>query len=147
MPNAEYDDDLLVRLIAEGGHTYGQIAAAAGLSESFVGQVVRGETRADLQPKIAATIDGYREQAKALGARLAGVAMARLGTLAAADSKAAHETQRKASVDILKFAIGDPSKPETNINQSQQQSAGPDLTALSPDLKAKVLGELGGPGE
>ncbi len=50
----EYDDELLVRLIAEGRLTFRQIAERVGLSKTMVRKIARGLSRRDLQPKIRA---------------------------------------------------------------------------------------------
>lgn len=140
---AEYDEDELVSDIAYGEMTQKAIAEKHGLSEIYVFQVIHGDRRPELQLKIDAVCQGMLEQAKRLGVRLASTAMARLGHLVAAKSEAPDETQRKASMDILAHALGDPSKPESNVNVNQQ--SGTDLTGLSDATKALVTKELGGP--
>ena len=142
---AQYDEDVLVADLAYGEMTQKAIAEKHGLSEIFVGQLSRGERRPELQAKIEAMTEGMLEQTRRLGKRLAATAMARLGNLVAKDSKALDETKRKASMDILAHALGDPSKPEQNLNVNQ--SAGPDLTGLSAETKAAVARELGGPAD
>lgn len=116
---AQYDDDEIVMDIARGELTWGQIAAKHGLSEPYVGQIARGEKRPELQARIDSYVEGLANQARRLGKRLASVAMGRLGALAAKDSKAPADVQRKAAVDILNHAIGDPSKTEVNVSQQQ----------------------------
>ena len=115
----DYDDDALALDIAQGVLAYAQIADKYDLAETTVGAIARGERRPELQAKIEAASQGMIDQARRLGARLAGVAMGRLGNLAGKDSEAPKEVQRKASVDILKFTIGDPSKPEMSVTQTQ----------------------------
>lgn len=122
----DYDEDGLAMDIAQGQLTYEELAAKYELSVVYVGQISRGEKRPEIKAKVKAIRDGMIEQAKALGARLSSVAMARLGKLVAKDSTAVDDVQRKASVDILKFSLGDPSRPEINVNQNQQ-NAGPEL--------------------
>ena len=139
-----YDDDEIVLDMAKGELTQAQIAKKHRLTAMFVSQLLRGERRPELQARIDAACDGFLEQAKRLGKRLAPGAMARLGDLASADGKTPAEVKRKAAVDILRYSIGDPSRPEFNVVQHQQQQ-GPDLTALSPELKRKVIKDLDGP--
>ena len=134
-----YNDDALCEDIARGELTNAQIAAKHGLSEVMVGQVGRGERRPELQETINAIEEGMLAQARRLGSRLAGVAMGRLGQLVAQNSDAGDETKRKAAVDIIKFACGDPSAPQTNINQTQ----GP--PGLTPEQYAIVSEMEGGP--
>ena len=98
--------------------TYDAIAQKHGITASYVGQLSRGEKCPDVAALIEKTSHGFEVQAKRLGRQLARLAMARLGSLAAADSKVAPETQRKAAVDILAHALGDPSKPEISVQQN-----------------------------
>ena len=132
-----YDDDALVLDIANGSQTYAEIAAKHKLSEVFVGQIARGERRPELQAKIDQVTQGFADRARRLGKRLAQVAMARLGNLAAKDSDAPAETQRKAAGDILAHALGDPSK--TDITMLQQNTT-PGLSAADLELLAKSRG-------
>ncbi|GAF73354.1 unnamed protein product, partial [marine sediment metagenome] len=48
----DYDDDLLVELIARGEMSHAEIAERVGLARSTVGMIARGQTRTDLQDKI-----------------------------------------------------------------------------------------------
>ena len=50
----QYDDDLLVEMIARRGSTYRQIARRLGLSWRTVGAIARGQNRAELQARIKA---------------------------------------------------------------------------------------------
>ena len=120
----DYSDNDLVILLAKGEKTYGQVAEAIGISEAMVAAISRGERRPELQEKINEACEGMLEQARRLGKRLASVAMGRLGSLVAKDSKAKSDVQRKAAVDILNHALGDPGKTEINVNQSQQNTPG-----------------------
>ena len=138
-PLAEYDDEQLVLDIACGRLTYAQIAARHGLTESMVGRIARGERRPELQAKIQAAAQGFVDVAMRLGARLATLAMGRLGKLIEKDSDAPAETQRKAAVDLLKFALGDPSRPEVTVSQSSQNNM-PGLSAEELELLAGIKG-------
>ena len=134
-----YDDEALVLDIAQGNLTYEQIAKRHGLSAAFVGEIARGEARAELQQRLGAVTDGLRAQARRIGVQLANAAMARLGTLVTTTAKVDADTRRKAAVDILKFAIGDPSKTEVNVKQQQG------LPGLDADDLEALAKRKGGP--
>lgn len=137
-----YSDPELVKDIAGGELTQAQMAEKHGLAEVTIGQIARGERRPLLQAKIRAAVQGMEERARRLGSRLAEVAMARLGALVAKDSEASDGVQHKAAVDILKFALGDPSRPEVSVTQSQQPAPG-----LTPAILKKIGQVQGGPPE
>jgi len=67
---AEYDEDLLIELIAEGDMSYRQIAEKTGICWSMVSRIARGERRQELQDRIAAAVEGHRARARRLGVRL-----------------------------------------------------------------------------
>ena len=138
-----YDDTELCLDIARGEMTYAEMAAKHGISEALAGAIARGEKRPALQEKIALISEGLATQARRLGRRLAIVAMGRLGSLAAKDSEAPPDVQRKAAVDILAHAIGDPGKAEVKVTQNQ--TVRPGLANLPPALKREVLTALDGP--
>ena len=140
-PGAHYDEDELVMDLAEGQLSYREIAAKHGISVRYVGYLIEGKRRPELQGRIEASAMAIRRQARRLGGRLTRTAWARLGTLAAAEKGVADETQRKAAVDILKIAQAD------GQDDPRKHTSGPgaDLTDLSDETKAKVLAELGGP--
>ena len=119
----EYDDDELVLAIARGDIPYTRIAKHMGISEHTVGQIARGVRRPELLPKIQAARQAYTDQARGLAARLATQAVARLAKIIAPDLKPNSEVQRKAAVDILRYALGDPSRPQFNVIQAQKTEA------------------------
>jgi len=123
-PLKNYDDDELVLAIAKGDRSYSQLAEEFGLSEVHVGQIARGVRRPELQPKIKAAVQGFIDEARRLAARYAQGAVGRLGKLIATDSKACADVQRKAAVDILKFTLGDPGRPEVNVSQTANHMGG-----------------------
>ena len=49
---AEYDDEVLVEMLASGSYTYARIAEELGLSEAYVAKVARGERRPQLRPSV-----------------------------------------------------------------------------------------------
>ena len=144
MAARKVDSLALAQDLASGQLTYAQIADKHGICESYVGQLARGEKGAEVKVLVDRILDGYAAQARALGKRLAVVAMGRLGALVGSDSAVPPDVQRKAAVDILTFTLGDPSKAEVNISQRVTGGVG-SLTGLSDPTKAAVLRELGGP--
>jgi len=104
---ADYDDNALIMDLAEGQLSFRQISIKHGLSLDYVGRIARGDRRPELRAQIdAATLVTVR-QSRRLGVRLARVAWIRLSRLAAAEKGVANETQREASVSILKLARTD----------------------------------------
>ena len=65
----QYDDDLLVRLIARGDMNHRAIGQQLGLSKRMVSQIARGQRRPELQQHIQATVGEFRKRAYRLGAR------------------------------------------------------------------------------
>ena len=122
----KYDDEAVAQDLACGEFTAAQIAERHGLSASMVAKIACGVTRPDIQERVKAITDGHLEQARNLGKRLAGVAMARLGSLVGKDSEAGADVQRKAAVDILAHAMGDPSKTDVNVNQTNLPGVEPE---------------------
>ena len=66
---SEYDEDLLIELIARGEGNYQQIADRVGISRSMVSRIAHGHARKELQDRIAATIECFRTEAHRLGIR------------------------------------------------------------------------------
>ncbi len=117
-----YDDDTLVVAIASGNKTHAQIAEEFGLSQSMVHFIVTGRHRPELQRLIAAASASQRDRAQRLAGHVAAGAMARLAKLIDNDSEASPEVQRKAAVDILRYAIGRPAgRPAASAASSMQQ--------------------------
>ena len=65
----QYDDDLLVQLIARGDMNHQTIGQQVGLSKRMVSRIACGQRRHDLQMRIQATVEEFRRQAYRLGAR------------------------------------------------------------------------------
>jgi transcriptional regulator with XRE-family HTH domain len=72
----EYDDDLLVGLIASGRDGPKEIARRVGISASQISRIARGKARADLQARIAEGIKRRNEQALREGGKAASEAEA-----------------------------------------------------------------------
>jgi len=131
----------LVAAIGAGEMTYAQIAEALGLSEAYVAEVARGQRRADLQEKIAAFSRGYLDQAYRLGAKWA---RGLLTKHIKEGIEGTGETARRCREYVLsRFLTGAPGL----ASQPPEGPQPPDLTDLSPSLKAQVLAELLGPQE
>jgi transcriptional regulator with XRE-family HTH domain len=115
----DYDDEKLILAIAAGRKGYGEIAKELGVSRALVTHVAHGRCRRDLQPRIRAAGRLFRrlEQVRAteLARRLKRPAVERLARLIARGSKAPVGTQRKAAVDILKLAYGDPARSDRAV--------------------------------
>jgi hypothetical protein len=58
-----YDEDLLVELIAEGELSHTEIAERVDVSRRTVWSIANGRSRPDLQQQIADTTEGYRQAA------------------------------------------------------------------------------------
>ena len=69
MKRKQYDDDLLVELIAEGELSPPEIARKAQISRSAVLAIAAGGQRPDLQGRIKEAEEAYRRQARRMGAR------------------------------------------------------------------------------
>ena len=64
----EYDDDLLVHLIARGDMSHRLIGERVGISRSMVSYVASGRLRPELHRRIRETIEEFRNRARRLGA-------------------------------------------------------------------------------
>lgn len=109
-----YDDDALVAALAASDCTYAVIAERFGVSEDMVASIACGRRRGELRERIDAITDGYLDQARRLGKRLAMNAMAQLGKLLSCGEPA---VERHAAETLLKWNMGDPGKPEMNVTQ------------------------------
>ncbi|MCY2924556.1 MAG: hypothetical protein NT031_03815 [Planctomycetota bacterium] len=67
----EYDDDVLVEMIAEGQLTYRAIGERLGISESLVKKIARGRKRKDLARRLWDAESGILTEARRIGARYA----------------------------------------------------------------------------
>ena len=144
-----YDEDLLVELIAGGDVSQTEIAERVGVSRRTVWRIANGHSRPDLQRKIAATVEGYRQAAIRLAARFMKPLLEKQIEVALEDSG---ETSRRCREFLLKTfmlalpgqAVKAAAKREPN---SDKIAVEVNLTDLSPDLKEQVVKELGGPTE
>ena len=143
-----YDEDLLVELIAGGDVSQTEIAERVGVSRRTVWRIANGHSRPDLQRKIAATVEGYRQAAIRLAARFMKPLLEKQIEVALKDDS---ETSRRCREFLLKtFMLALPQKTakrEPKRDKGKEVALEVNLTDLSPDLKEQVVKELGGPTE
>ena len=142
-----YDDEALVTAIAAGEMSYSQIARKLGISRTLVQAVARGERRPMLYERIQAASVAFREQGCRLASRMVTPAIGRLVQLIGPTSDAPAEVQRKAAVDLLKFAFGHGLVGRSLAGFACQwgNTDEPAFFGLSPQLREQVLSELGAP--
>jgi transcriptional regulator with XRE-family HTH domain len=150
-----YDEDLLVELIACGDVSQTEIAERVGVSRRTVWRIANGQSRPDLQTKIAATVEGYRQAAVRLAARFMTPLLKKQIEVALGDNpstglKTDGETARKCREFLLKtFMIALPPQTikATTIREPDHDkiALGVSLAELSPDLKDQIIKELDGP--
>jgi len=150
-----YDEDLLVELIACGDVSQTEIAERVGVSRRTVWRIANGHSRPDLQQKIADTVEGYRQAAIRLAAKFMTPLLKKQIEVALEGDG---EISRKCREFLLKtFMIALPqqaakaaAKPKPRRdNDRPLDGIDPrmSLMELSPDLKDQVVQELGGPDE
>jgi len=152
------NQDMLVELIAEGELTHGQIAERVGVSRRTVWKIANGLSRPDLQRKIAATVEGYRQAAIRAAARHMKALIEKQVEVALEGDG---ETARKCREFLLKtFMLAIPDQaakvesqarkdPPPEPKQEREESSNlialyNSLTELSPELQEKVIEELCG---
>ena len=140
----DYDTSGLVVDIAIGEKTQKQMAEAYGLSEHYVGQIVRGQRRPELQEMIKAARESFIDQARLLAAHASKRAIQNLSDIAA-DKDSDKETRIKACREIILHTLGDPSKPVTNNNITQTNSQS--MPGLNNDDLENIGKMKGGPQE
>ena len=142
-----YDEDLLVELIACGDVSQTEIAERVGVSRRTVWRIANGQSRPDLQTKIAATVEGYRQAAIRLAARFMTPLLKKQIEVALEGDG---ETARKCREFLLKtFLIALPQRA-AGLDAGtgcDKIALGLSLTELSPDLKDQIIKELDGPAE
>ena len=140
--NKHYDDELLVELLARGNLSHRRIAERIGLSAKMVGRIASGQSRRDLQPRIAAIAGGIQEESHRLGARwLRGLLIRHIRD----GMEGTGEFARRCRMDLIdklfdpeilkRIAAPPPPEPEPVRG----------LSDLSPQLQKQVLEELDGP--
>ena len=133
----EYDDDLLVELIARGNLSQTRIAERVGLCPRMIGKIARGESRRDLQPRIGAMARGMWTQAFRMGAAwIRGLLGNHIKTGIEGDGDQARRCREFAMTFIAKHGHpGDAPVEDTEPVRG--------LSDLSPGLQKQILDELG----
>ena len=136
----QYDDDLLVELIARGDTSRAKIARRVGLSRGSVQRIAAGLVRPELQPRIAAAVKGQRDTAFRMGATwLRGL----LAQHIREGIEGEGEHARKCREFALKF-IEDYGR-FNEIPPPAPEPPGADFDDLSLELRKKIMAEMGGP--
>ena len=148
-----YDEDLLVELIAGGDVSQTEIAERVGVSRRTVWRIANGHSRPDLQQKIADTVEGYRQAAIRLAAKFMKPLLKKQIEVALEGDG---EISRRCREFLLKTfmitlpqqAAKAPAKRKPRRIGDRQDDAvamGMNLMELSPDLKDRIVEELDGP--
>lgn len=69
MQRKNYDEDLLVELIAAGQMSYAEIAKRVGIHRKSAWRIAVGRSRPDLQPRIRKAVQAHRVEARRLAAK------------------------------------------------------------------------------
>jgi len=138
MKHKDYDDELMVELIARGDQTNESIARELGTNRETVRRIASGQLRPELQPRIAAAVKAHRDQAFRMGARwMKGLLARHIRSGIEGDG----EPARKCREFALKFIedhgrFGDiPPPADTEPIRG--------LSDLSTGLQKRILDELG----
>ena len=151
-----YDEDLMVELIACGDVTHGEIAERVGVSRRTVWRIVHGHSRPDLQRKIADTVDGYRRETIRMAAKWMKPLLSKQIKVALEEDG---ETSRKCREFLLKtFMLALPDQAAKAAKTAAKHTPDPEgcrqlhgaalynsLAELSPELKGQIIAELDGP--
>ena len=150
-----YDEDLMVELIATGELTHAKMAEQLGVSRRTVWRIANGHSRPDLQRKIADTVEGMRQATIRFAAR-------HMKKLLEKQMKVAlegdGETARKCREFLIKTfmvtipaqadkvaAKPPPPRPVDPDKKLDPLTLGKNLLGLSPELKKQVVEEICGP--
>jgi DNA-binding Lrp family transcriptional regulator len=142
-------DDLLVKLIAESRLSHGRIAERVGVSRRTVWRIANGLARPDLQKKIAAVVEGYRQAAiRTAATHMKSLLEKQIEVALEGDG----ETSRKCREFLLKtfmLAIPDQTaKTEEKAEQAAERDAekqaanADDETPLNPQILTRALHDL-----
>ena len=139
--NKEYDDDLLVELIASGQMPATRIARHVGISPTQVRRITRGLGRPELQARIHAAVRANEAEAHRLAARwLKGLLAQHIRDGIEGEGPEARKCREFVMTFIVMYGhFDDPPPPAPEPVRG--------LSDLSPGLQKQVLEELGGPCE
>jgi hypothetical protein len=138
-----YNDDQMVRLIAEGELSQRKIAECLGVNLSTVWTITHGLSRPDLQGRINDLIRSLREEARRQGVRKLKAIIDKHIDVGLADDK---EVARRCREFLINLFIDDDETDSDNVEEKRKsRSIFGGLADLSSDLKDKVIEELGGP--
>ena len=98
----KYDEEMMVELVAAGGLSHGEIAERLGVSRRTVWRIANGLSRPDLQKKIAAVAEGYRQAAIRQASRHMGALLEKQVEVALSGDG---ETARKSREFLLKTFV------------------------------------------
>lgn len=144
MPNANYDEELVVTLLAKGELTYAQIAKRVGITESMVGKIARGESRKDLYGRICRRIRQFRRRTCRL---VASWQPNVLKKHIAVGIESDGETARKCREFLLKPILEGPEMREPDDDGGEAWHGWDIYSELSEQTKRRIVEELGGPVE
>jgi len=138
-----YDDDEMVELIAAGQLTHGEIAKRLGVSRGTVWRIMHGQSRPDLQGRVDGVVSGFGRDAWRLGVRwLKALVTRHIKVGLEGDG----ETARKCREFLVNMFVEDAAaRPDAARVGFDSTSVFNSLVELSPELKARVIEELGGP--
>ena len=142
MPNAKYDEELVVTLLAKGELTYAQIAKRVGITESMVGKIARGESRKDLHERICRRIKQFRRRTHCM---VASWQPNVLKKHIAVGMESDGETARKCREFLLKPILEGPAMPEADDDGNGAWRGWEIYCQLSEETKRRIVEELGGP--
>ena len=138
-----YDDDKMVELIAAGELTHGEIAKRLGVNRVTVWRIIHGQSRQDLQGRIDGVISGFSREARRIGVRWL---KALLTKHIRVGMEGDGETARRCREFVINLFF---ERAETRSDGAcvgfAPAAVFNSLVELSPELKARVVEELGGP--
>jgi len=139
----KYDDDKMVELIAAGELTHGEIAKRLGVNRVTVWRIIHGQSRPDLQSRVDGAVRGFSREARRLGSRwLKSLISKHIKVGLEGDG----ETARRCREFMVNLCLeGDETHSDGECVGFASMAVFNGLVELSPELKAKVIEELGGP--
>ncbi|MBC8868051.1 MAG: hypothetical protein H8E44_01470 [Planctomycetes bacterium] len=133
----------MVELIAAGELTHGEIAERLGVNRVTVWRIIHGQSRPDLQVRVDGAVSGFSREARRLGARWL---KALIGKHVKVGLEGDGETARRCREFVINlfFEEVEP-RPDGARVGFVATAVFNSLVELSPELKARVVEELGGP--